>query len=242
MQINHSSPIPLHKQIEDLIRELIESGQYDGGKLLPKEEELARRFGVSRNTVRQGIYKLVVEGLLIRKKGVGTQIAPKTITTHLDEWHSFTQEMTKQGVSLNNYLIKVKHEAADAMLADAFQIEKGIHLVKLERLRGDDKEPFVYFISWFHPRIGLTGQENFNRPLYHILEQDLSVFPSRSSEELKAISADSVFANYLNIPEGSPILYRKRLVYDAGNRIIEYNIGFYRADKFTYSIDIKRNH
>jgi GntR family transcriptional regulator len=241
MKINHSSLIPLHKQIEDLIRELVESGQYDGGKLLPKEEELSRRFGVSRNTVRQGIYKLVIEGLLIRKKGVGTQVAPKTITTHLDEWHSFTQEMSRRGVSLKNYMVKVTRESADTVLAEAFQIEKDTQLVKLERLRGDDKEPFVYFISWFHPRLGLTGEENFHRPLYQLLEQDLSVFPSRSSEELKAIAADPIVAKHLNIQEGSPILYRKRLVYDAGNRSIEFNIGFYRGDKFTYSIDIKRN-
>jgi GntR family transcriptional regulator len=241
MKINHASPIPLHKQIEDLIRELVESGKYDGGKLLPKEEELARRFGVSRNTVRQGIYKLVLEGLLIRKKGVGTQIAPKTITTHLDEWHSFTQEMTRQGVSLKNYMVRVSMDAADTVLADTFQVEKGTQLVKLERLRGDDNEPFVYFISWFHPRVGLTGQENFQQPLYQLLEQQLSVFPCRSSEELKAIAADDVMAKYLNIQMGSPVLYRKRLVYDAGNRSIEYNLGFYRGDKFTYSIDIKRN-
>ncbi len=241
MQINHSSPIPLHKQIEDLIRELVESGQYDGGKLLPKEEELAKRFGVSRNTVRQGIYKLVVEGLLVRKKGVGTQVAPKTITTHLDEWHSFTQEMTRRGVALKNYKVQVSTDAADATLADVFQIEKGTPLVKLERLRGDDKIPFVYFISWFHPRVGLTGQENFEQPLYQLLEEDLSIFPSRSSEELKAVAADKTVASQLNIAEGSPVLYRKRLVYDAGNRSIEYNLGFYRGDKFTYSIDIKRN-
>ena len=241
MKINHSSPIPLHKQIEDLIRELVERGQYDGGKLLPKEEELAKRFCVSRNTVRQGIYKLVLEGLLVRKKGVGTQVAPKTITTHLDEWHSFTQEMTRQGVSLKNYMVKITTEPADTILADTFQIEKGTKLVKLERLRGDDQEPFVYFISWFHPRVGLTGHENFQQPLYQLLEQQLSVFPSRSSEELKAVTADDVVAKYLNIQAGSPVLYRKRLVYDAGNRSIEYNIGFYRGDKFTYSIDIKRN-
>jgi GntR family transcriptional regulator len=121
MQIDRSSPIPLYKQIEDYIRDLIDSGDYDKGKLLPKEENLAKRFGVSRNTVRQGMYKLVMEGLLIRKKGVGTVVAPQTITTHLDEWHSFTQEMSKQGVFLKNYSVKVSRESADKTLAEAFQ-------------------------------------------------------------------------------------------------------------------------
>jgi GntR family transcriptional regulator len=241
MQIDRSSPVPLYKQIEDYIRDLINSGDYDKGKLLPKEENLAKRLGVSRNTVRQGMYKLVMEGLLIRKKGVGTVVAPQTITTHLDEWHSFTQEMSKQGVSLKNYSVKVTRESADKTLAEAFQIERGTKLVKLERLRGNDEIPFVYFISWFHPRVGLTGEEDFNQPLYQILEENLSVFPSRSNEELKAVPADRETAEYLNVSEAEPVLYRKRLVYDAGDRVIEYNVGFYRGDKFTYSIDIERD-
>src|SRR3546814_15077095 len=100
MQIDHTSPVPLHKQIEMLIRSLVERGDYDGGKLLPREEELARKFGVSRNTVRQGIYKLVVEGLLNRKTGVGTMVAPRTITTHLVDRHSLTKEMNRRGIKV----------------------------------------------------------------------------------------------------------------------------------------------
>lgn len=71
MSIDHSSSIPLYKQIENYIRDLIESGEYDGGNFLSKEE-LAKKFGVSRNTVRQGIMALVREGLLERRSGKGS--------------------------------------------------------------------------------------------------------------------------------------------------------------------------
>jgi GntR family transcriptional regulator len=240
IQIDRSSAIPLYKQVEKYIRDLIESGEYDNGKLLPKEEELANQFGISRNTVRKGMYNLVIEGLLVRKKGIGTIASPHTITTHLDEWHSFTQEMSQRGITLKNYSLKVNREPADKTLAEAFQIEEGTNLVKLERLLGDEKKPFVIFVSWIHPRTGLTGKENFNQPLYQILEEEFSIYPSRSSEELKAVPADEEIADYLNIREGDPVLFRKRRVYDVGDRIIEYNTCFYRGDRFTYSIDIKR--
>ncbi len=242
MNIDHGSSVPLYKQIEDYIRELINSGEYDDGKLLPKETELAKKFGVSRNTVRQGMSKLVMEGLLVRKKGVGTTVAPQTITTQLDEWHSFSQEMNQRGVSLKNYVVEVKEDEVDEKISQIFNIEEGRNVIRLERLRGDEEEPFVYFISWFHPRIGLTGDEDFSRPLYTILEDDFSVYPSRSSEKLKAINADKEIAERLSIENGVPILFRERKVYDVGDRIIEYNIGFYRGDKFTYSIDIKREY
>lgn len=239
--IDHSSSLPLYKQIEDYIRDLIKSGEYDDGKLLPKETELAKKFGVSRNTVRQGMSKLVMEGLLVRKKGVGTTVASQTITTQLDEWHSFSQEMNQRGISLKNYTVEVKEDEADEKISQVFNIQEGRSLIRLERLRGDEEEPFVYFVSWFHPRIGLTGKEEFTRPLYTILEEDFSVYPSRSSEKLKAINADKEIADRLSIENGVPVLFRERKVYDVGDRIIEYNIGFYRGDKFTYSIDIRRD-
>jgi GntR family transcriptional regulator len=157
IQIDRSSAVPLYKQVEKYIRELIESGEYDNGKLLPKEEELAKRFGISRNTVRQGIHDLVMEGLLVRRKGVGTIVASQSITTHLDEWHSFTQEMSDQSIPFKNYSLEVNIDAADQELAEALQIDEGTKLVKLERLRGSEETPFVYFISWFHPRVELTG-------------------------------------------------------------------------------------
>ena len=71
--IDHSSVLPLHYQVEDLLRKLIEQPEYQNGKLLPNEVDIAKKLGISRNTVRQATNKLVYEKLLIRKKGVGTK-------------------------------------------------------------------------------------------------------------------------------------------------------------------------
>lgn len=241
LKIDHHSSIPLHKQIENILRDLITSSTIKTGAAFPNEEVLAKSFGVSRNTVRQGVYNLVQEGRLVRKRGVGTVVSESTVTTHLDEWHSFTQEMSKSGVRLKNYLVRVNVENADQKIAEALQIEPGTSVVKLERLRGDEAHPFVYFISWFHPRVGLTGDEDFTRPLYEILEKDFSCFPSSSNEELKAIVADKKTAEILEIKQGDAVLLRKRRVCDAGNRLIEYNVGYYTGDKFIYSINIKKS-
>lgn len=240
MKIDHHSPIPLYKQIEQVLRELIDSGDYDRGKYLPKEEELARRWGVSRNTVRQGIVKLVHEGLLTRKPGLGTTVSRRNITTHLTEWHSFTEEMRKRGIKVRNYMVNACYEPAPDDVSESFQVKKATKLLKLERLRGDEEQPFVYFVSWFHPRVQLTDQEDFSLPLYQILEEKLSIFPSYSDEELMAIPASKKVAACLQVAENTPVLFRRRLVYDTGNRIIEYNIGYYQSDKFVYSISIKR--
>ena len=71
MKLDHASSKPLHVQAEEILRKLIESEEYKNGKFLPNEVDLSERLNISRNTLRQAINKLVFEGLLIRKKGVG---------------------------------------------------------------------------------------------------------------------------------------------------------------------------
>jgi len=239
-ELDHNSGVPLHLQVEQLMRDLIKKPEYQEGKLLPKEMELAKRLGISRNTVRQATNKLEHENLLVRKKGVGTRVVKQTLSTRLSNWTSFSEEMYSKGVHFVNYRINVEWIKADKEVAFALQIEEGREVLKMERLRGLDKGPFVNFISFFHPRIGLTGKEDFSRQLYEILENDYSTIPSISKERINAIKATKSLAKLLNVNPGSPILFRKRLVCDPGDRPIEYNLGYYRADSFTYEIDIKR--
>lgn len=239
-RIDHDSPIPLHIQVETLLRKLIESPQYQGGKLLPKEVELAKRFGISRNTIRQATNKLEHENLLARKKGVGTRALKKTVSTRLDNWMSFSDEMHSKGVEFINHDIKVTWVTPEDDIAAVLGINKQKKILKLERLRGVEKGPFVYFISYFHPRVGLTGNEDFSRHLYEILEQEHHTIPSVSKEKISAIPAGADIAKKLIIKKGDPVLFRTRIVCDPGDRPIEYNLGYYRGDSFAYEIDIKR--
>jgi GntR family transcriptional regulator len=240
LKIDHTNPLPLHAQVEQLLRELIELPEYKNGGLLPREVELAKRLGISRNTLRQATNKLEYEGLLVRKKGVGTRVSQKTVTTHLQNWLSFTQEMNDRGVKFKNFKLVAEWVEAEKKVADFFEIVENTPILKLTRLRGDDDGPFVFFESYFHPRIGLTGEEDFSRPLYDILENDYHVVPTFSNEKIKARLASVITAKRLKIKVDEPVLVRERFVLDPGKRPLEYNIGFYIADRFTYTINIKR--
>lgn len=240
LKIDHNSSTPLHAQVESLVRKMIELPEYKNGGFLPKEIDLAKRLGISRNTLRQATNKLEYEGLLIRKKGIGTKVAEKGITTNLDNWQSFTQEMSDQGIEFKNFLIDTKWVKASKKIANFFNIQEGGEILCLSRLRGFPDGPFVYFESYFHPRIGLTGKEDFTKPLYGILENEYHVVPSISKEKITAKLASKITADRLQIKKGDPVLIRERFVSDPGERPLEYNIGFYIAEKFTYSITITR--
>lgn len=238
--IDHNSALPLHAQVEQLLREMIIEEEYVEGKLLPNEIDLAKMLGISRNTLRQAMHKLMFEGLLVRKKGIGTRVASRSVNTRLTDWASFTQEMNEKGIPFINFDIHVSKVLADESIAQIFSVKPGTQIVKLERLRGLKDGPMVQFISYFHPRIGLTGKEDYTRPLNEMLEHDFATIPAISREEISALAAPKDIALRLEIKKGEPILKRVRKVFDPGERIIEYNICYYRADKFTYLIDIHR--
>ena len=238
--LDHKSPVPLHAQAEHLLRRMAEMKEYSEGKLLPNEVELAGQLGISRNTLRQATNKLVYEGVLVRRKGVGTRFADPVVDSRARNWSSFSQEMHAKGIEVRNFEISTDWVLPQKQVAGFFGIPANRKVLQLVRLRGTVHGPFVYFISWFHPRIGLTGNEDYSRPLYEILETDYATPVKTSKEEITACAADRNLARKLGMNEGQPILKRKRLVYDPGNRPVEYNIGYYRGDSFTYTIESER--
>jgi GntR family transcriptional regulator len=241
LSIDHKSAVPLHIQAENLLRELIKDPEYQSGKLLPNEVDLAKILAISRTTLRQAINKLVYEELLIRKKRLGTKVAHPKMSSKSMNWLSFTQEMQARGIPIKNYELHVSWVYPDEFIANFFDIKTEKKIMKLERLRGNAEEAFVYFVSYFHPRIGLTGDEDFKKPLYEMLEIDHSVVANLSKEEISAKAADKLIAGKLEIDPGSPVLFRKRFVFDQGDRPMEYNLGYYKAESFIYTVESRRN-
>lgn len=241
LKLNHSSPLPLHAQVEDLLREIMAKKEYQNGKLLPPEEEIAMILGISRNTVRHAVQRLVQEGLLIRKKGVGTQVNTNRMSTSLSAWGSFTHEMEAKGTVFDTLQMKVEWVSANPEVSVHFRIKPKTRVLSLNRLKGHHKEPVVLFVSYFHPRIGMDENSDFSQPLYELLETEYSTVAVYSNEEISAMPATVELAATLQIKPDSPVLVRKRLVTDPGRRPIEYNLCYYRADRFVYTIEIQRN-
>jgi len=239
--IDRNSNTPLHKQAEIYLRELIVSDKYKNGKFIPNEIELSEQLNISRNTLRQAINKLVNEGLLIRKRGIGTRVAINNIYSEANNWLSFSQEMKVLGIKVENFELHISKQRPSPEASTFFSIqEDDVKVLKIERLRGKEDFPFVYFISEFNPAIPLDVSENFNIPLYDILKNEYKIIVKNSREEISAVPANDFIASKLDVNTGTPILVRKRFVSDDNGTPVEYNIGWYRADSFTYKIESSR--
>ncbi|MFQ7452758.1 MAG: GntR family transcriptional regulator [Flavonifractor plautii] len=95
-RLDKDVPIPLYFQLEKLILEEIDNGNYPVGSMIPTEMELSQMFGISRTTVRQAISDLVREEHLYRIKSKGTFVAhPKLVQGFIQSIQSFDDDVRK---------------------------------------------------------------------------------------------------------------------------------------------------
>lgn len=238
--LDRSSPTPLHLQIERLLRRMVSDPEYRNGKRFPTEPTLARELKVSRNTVRAAMSRLESEGLLERKPRVGTRVAPARPHVSLAEWYSFSGEMRRQGIEVQDFEVSVSHEAADADVAAGLGIDEGKLVWLLHRVRGWQDVPAVVSDSWLHPNVGLTGSEDFRRPLYQVIGEAGGAAPAVSREEITAAAAGAHVSKALHIGKSEPVLMRKRVILDAHGKPIEFNVNYYRTDRYTLTLDLAR--
>jgi len=230
--LDHDSPVPLHLQAEHTLRLLVAEPRYQKGELLPDELTLARELGVSRNTLRSALGRLVQEGLLERRPGLGTRVLRERTSSGLQGWLSFTREMAKQGIEVQTFEVVSERLRANAEVASALQVPRESSVMRLDRLRGWDGIPSVRFRSYLHPRLGLEPRDDFNVPLYELIAQRCRVFPERSIQEITAVEAEPWVAERLLVPAGSPVLVRRHMVYDKFGKPIELGIDTIRSDRF----------
>lgn len=138
LKINHSSPLPLCAQVKEILRKMIALPEHINGRFLSKEVYLAKKLGISRNTLWQATNKLEYEVLIIRKKGYGTKVAKNSFTIQLDIWHSFT-----------NYLIKTEWTECYQKIAAFFSIPEKVKTrlaakIAVERLKIRQREPVLF--------------------------------------------------------------------------------------------------
>jgi GntR family transcriptional regulator len=237
--LDRNSHLPLHAQIEQVLRRLIRRPEYRNGKILPGEVEMATKLKVSRNTLRAAMTRLESEGLLERRPRVGTRVAPGRPHTSLAHWHSFSREMRQQGIEVVNFELSLRREPAPEEVALALSLMPNELVWRLRRVRGWDGRPAVLAVSWLHPSLGIQGDEDFSRPLYEVLAKAAGVTPSISREEISAVAADEMLAGALAVEIGHPILLRRRTIFDRRRRPLEYNHNYYCGDRHRLTLDLR---
>lgn len=239
--LNSSSVVPLYQQLREIMREKIETGEWERGQLIPGENELCRMFDLSRGTVRQALAELVQDGLLERRQGKGTFVSGRKITDSLVEFASFTQRMLRMGFKPRSTLLSVERVLASAGVPRWLQIPKDSPVVRIERLRVVDENPVMFERCFLpgHLFEGLEKHDLGNIPLYDILRNEYGVVPVRSEEYFEPTLIKDYESLVLGVQKGSPALFLETVAYTEDDTPILLSRGIVRGDKCRFYFELK---
>jgi GntR family transcriptional regulator len=235
--VDPHSPVPLYHQIYLDLRQMIQQGVISPGDMLPPELDICRAYSVGRQTVRQAIARLVDEDLVERFAGRGTFIRdqPNHIQFFLDR--SFSQQMRELGRIPHSRLLSQQLRSVDLESVPALQAYQDKPCLTLERLRLGDTEPICHQTSTIliERCPGIERHDFANRSLYEILATRYNLIISRIDHVVRAVAADDYRADFLDVQEGSPLLFVGTATYLEDGELIEYSSSYYRADQYEYS-------
>jgi GntR family transcriptional regulator len=167
-------------------------------------------------------------------------VANRHLESGIHAWHSFTREMAAKGIRVRNFQSDYRRAPAGKDAVQALQLGAAVPVWQLDRLRGWGDQPVLQTTSWFHPRLGLKGNEETDQPLYEMIEKASGVRPHHAREEFLAVPADGPMARLLAVAKGTPLLLRRHTVFDAGNRPFEFAEIRYVSSRFTLTLDSRR--
>jgi DNA-binding GntR family transcriptional regulator len=234
---DRTSPVPLYFQVASRLQRLIEDGELPVGGRLENEIELADRLGVSRPTMRRAIGYLVERGMLVRKRGVGTQVVHPKVRRPV-ELSSLYDDLAKAGKAPRTEVTLLEIRRAPDAVAEALGIPFGTEVSWLERVRWSDGEPLAIMhnavpVDVLTPRRAELEQ----RGLYELLRA-AGYVPRMANQVVGAKSATSAEAKLLGEPKGAPLLTMTRTAWDESGRGVEYGAHVYRASRYSFELTL----
>ena len=228
---------PLYRQIKALIIQALEAGEWRPGQVIPSEQELAVRFGVSQGTVRKAIDEMAAENLLVRKQGKGTYVAshndPRALFRFLRLVPLDGDLSHPTSVPLDCWRAKAGQEAS-RMLA----IEPGAPIIIVRRLLQFALKPVVIDEIYLSGETfqGLTAEvlQSWNGSLYSLFETRFGLRMIRAQERIRAVAADRNASEALKVAEGTPLLSVERVTYTYGDKPVEWRRGLYSTAEHFY--------
>lgn len=241
-KLDRNAPLTLTYQLTEILRGEIKSS-FSAGDMLPTEKELVKIYDVSSITVRNALENLVNEGLVYRKRGKGTFVAEKKISSDVARLQSGTQLFQESGMVSRLVILDQKQIKASSSMAKLLHVEEGTLLNVLTRQRSLEGVPYSLETSIVSQRDYPDIFEHYTGgSLYEYLDKTYGITVTRSPQQYTAIALNSKFAHLLGQPIGSPAILLKGLVYDQNDKLVSYEESVYRSDKFEIWVEANSDH
>ncbi|HUL15587.1 MAG TPA: GntR family transcriptional regulator [Terriglobales bacterium] len=227
----HRPNLPAYQRIQSSIRKRIEAGQLRPGDAVSSERDLARIHQVSLMTARHALASLEHEGLVERRRGIGTFVAAPKI--HFNKLMSYTEQMAARSLVAGSRILFARIIENEPEISARLSIPPTAPIIKLERLRHASEEPFAletcYLSSAEFP--DLLSAPLARESLFGLIERDYAAKLGYADEEIDATAADPRTADLLGVQRREPLLRIRQVIYSTADKPLIYVLGIYRSDR-----------
>lgn len=229
--------LPLYKQVEKHVTQLIVEQRWKPGDMLPSEFQLADEFGVSQGTVRKALNALTDAKVLTRKQGLGTYVAEHTGRPALYRFFPIVED-DKAPELPESEMLSLSVQKPNEEVATALQIATDDLVVVLERRRMLNEEACIlediYLPSQYFPN--LEKEPEIPHTLYHFYQTHYNLTVHKTVDRVKAILAETKDAGLLGVEPGEPLIKFTRMTKSLDGVNIEYRVTRCRSDNYHYLV------
>jgi GntR family transcriptional regulator len=239
LNIGRISGTPAHIQIERWFMEVIGQGELAPGDKLPREQDLAVAFGVSRMTLRQALAGLKQRGVVDRVPGRagGTFVVEPKIECDLTGLAGFTEQLRRANLRARAKVIRASTIAAPRAVAAALDLDRGALVHEVVRVRSAERTPLALERSFFPEAVfpdllthGLTGS------LYRLIAQQYGQEPHTAVEYLEPVSTTAIEAELLGVEPGVAVMLIERTAQTVAGLPVEFARDLLRPDRLRISV------
>lgn len=231
-------PTPKYLQIALKMIDLIETNVWPAEHGLPSERQLVDLLDVSRVTARSALKVITDKGLVVRKPGSGTFVAPR-LEQPLSRLSSFSEELRLRGMGSTTKWLLRDVAAASSQELMALGLSSGTRVARLRRLRLADQTPMAIEYCRI-PASLLPNPEAVGSSLYEFLDACNTPIV-RALQTISAVNAGEEQARLLDIDVGDAVLFVTRLGYGRDGGPMELTESYCRSDLYDFVAELTRN-
>jgi GntR family transcriptional regulator len=235
VRLDHASPVPLYYQAARVLEEAIEDGRLPRGSKLDNELDLAERLGISRPTMRAALKQLVDKGLLVRRRGIGTMVAPKPVRRAF-ALTSLFDDLREAGREPRTRVLALEEASCPPEIAEHLGLGPAARVLRFERLRVAGSDPIALMLNVVPIDLLEIKKDDLERTGLYELFRESGIAPHVATQRIGARKAGAGEAELLEVEPGDPVLTMTRVAYDTNGRPIEYGSHRYPAESYWFEM------